>query len=385
MSFDLGLGLSNMEWIAHGSIFVVNLGLYFFAKPLLTIVEAGREEESKVKILRYLNILVMLLQLIDIILLRTTSDYQNYFIKIGLTVMALYASLLFFSVSAFLLLKKFGQEKELDGHTIFVETYSSRLVEIILLILTVVATIYILIVTWGANSLLETTGIFGIIAAFLAFTSNIWAPDIISGLIILNTQMLEDGDVVVVDGYTDEYVISKVTFVYIILYDIRNNHRTLVRNSRFIQSKIDNLSRIASTDGIRKKLVYDIGYPSVNNSTADERLEALKKFRVKIDKMFGRAFDACCENENIKINTNKPFEFAITNTGNYALEYTLWIYLERLPNTKITATIRKHLMGTIYCVNEEVFVASVAESIALSTPVLNDVVYAKKGEPLLSQ
>jgi len=384
-SYDWLLGLSNMEWAAHVTIFVINLGLYIFAKPILTIVESGREDESKVKILRYLNILVMILQLIDIILLRTTSDYQNYFIKTGLTLMGIYAGLLFYSISSFLLLKKFGQEKELDGNTIFVETYSSRLVDIVLLIFTVITTIYVLIVTWGANSLLETTGIFGIIAAFLAFTSNIWAPDIISGLIILNTHMLEDGDIVVVDGYTDEYVINKVSFIYIILYDIRNNHRTLIRNSRFIQSKIDNLSRIASTDGIRKKLVYNIGYPRIDESTSDERLEKLKQFQGRIDKMFSRAFEACCENENIKINKHKPFESALTNTGNYALEYTLWMYLERIPNTKITATIRKHLMRTIYRVNEEVFIASVAEGIDLSTPVLSDVSFEKKGEPLPSQ
>jgi hypothetical protein len=233
----------------------------------------------------------------------------------------------------------------------------------------VISSIYALIVIWGANSLLETTGIFGIIFAFLAFTSSVWAPDIISGLIILNTQMLEDGDVVVVDGYSDEYIINKVSFIYIILYDIRNNHRTLVKNSRFIQSKIDNLSRIASTDGIRKRLVYHIGYPQFEGNS-EQRLEALKQFKSRIEKLFQRAFESACEDNEIKINRNKPFESALTNTGNYALEYSVWFYLERIPNSKITATIRRHLMGTIYRVNEAIYTASVVEGIDLSTPDL---------------
>jgi hypothetical protein len=306
-------------------------------------------------------------------LLQANSDYQNYFIKIGLSLMAIYAGLLIFSILSYFLRKKFGTEKELDDNKIFVETYSSRLTSIILLVLVVITSIYLLIVIWGANSLLETTGIFGIIVAFLAFTSNIWAPDIISGLIILNSQMLEDGDVVVIDGYKDEYIINKVTFIYIILYDIRNNHRTLVRNNRFIQSKIDNLSRIASTEGIRQKLAYNIGYPAITEMPADERADALEAFKNKIDKVFTKTFEACCENDDIKINSNKHFEWALTSTGNYAIEYTLWIYLERIPNTKVTATIRKHLMRTIFRVNEAVFTAAVIEGVDLSTPDLETV------------
>jgi hypothetical protein len=369
-SFDVLIPeLTQLEWIVHGMIFAINALLFVFAKPLLDIVERGREGDSKVTVLRYLNVLVMVLQLLDLVLLSFSPDYQHYFIKAGVTLMALYASLLLYSIMSFLVLKKFGMEKELDEKKLFVETYSSRLVDIVLLIMIVISSIYALIVIWGANSLLETTGIFGIIFAFLAFTSSVWAPDIISGLIILNTQMLEDGDVVVVDGYSDEYIINKVSFIYIILYDIRNNHRTLVKNSRFIQSKIDNLSRIASTDGIRKRLVYHIGYPQFEGNS-EQRLEALKQFKSRIEKLFQRAFESACEDNEIKINRNKPFESALTNTGNYALEYSVWFYLERIPNSKITATIRRHLMGTIYRVNEAIYTASVVEGIDLSTPDL---------------
>lgn len=369
--------LSSTEQLAHASIFIINFALLLFAKPLLSSIDSGRESESRVKILRGLNIMVMALQALDLVLLRITSDYQHYFIRTGLSLMAIYGGLLVFSISSYFSRKKFGTEKELDKQRVFLETYSSRLVNIILLTIIVFSTIYALIIIWGANSLLETTGIFGIFAAFLAFTSNIWAPDIISGLIILNTQMLEDGDVVVLDGYPDEYIISKVSFIYVILYDIRNNHRTLVRNSRFIQSKIDNLSRIASTDGIRKKLVYQIGYPDFGGE--QDRGEAYKQFMSKIDKMFSRAFEVSSEDEEIFINPNKPFEWALTNTGNYALEFTLWIFLERIPNTKVTATVRKHLMRTIYKVNEKVYASAVLDNIDLSTPDLSRIAIEGEG------
>lgn len=363
--------LSNAQWLIHAAIFTVNFLLFLFAKPILNFIDSEGESESKIRILRSLNVLVMVLQLIDLVLLRANSDYENYFINAGQSVMVIYAGLLIYSTSSLFLRKKFGDEKVLDDKKIFIETYSSRLVDIVLLVFIIISTVYWLIIIWGANSLLETTGILGIIVAFMAFTSNIWAPDIISGLIILNTKMLEDGDVVVIDGYKDEYIINKVTFIYVILYDIRNNHRTLIRNNRFIHSKIDNLSRIASTDGIRQKHVYNIAYPAIGAGTAEARLAELDKHSASIAKMFDRAFEACCNSDEIKINRNKPFEWSLTQTGNYALEYSLWIYLERIPNTKVTATIRKHLMRTMFRINELVFRAAIAEGIDLATPDLN--------------
>ncbi len=363
--------LSRGEWIVHATIFIINFLLFFLAKPILSRIDSDPEKESHINILRGLNIMVMVLQAIDIVLLRITTDYEHYFIKSGQSLMAAYSALLIYSLCSFYSRKKFGIEKELDKQRIFHETYSSRVIDISLLVLIVFSTIYALIIIWDANSLLETTGIIGIFVAFLAFTSSIWAPDLISGLIILNTQMLEDGDVVVIDGYPDEYIINKVSFIYLILYDIRNNHRTLIRNSRFIQSKIDNLSRVASTDGIRKKLAYQIGYPNFSN--VDDREEAYNHFQRKIGKMFKRAFDRASEDDNICINRNKPFEWALSETGKYALEYSLWFYLERIPKTKVTATIRKHLMRTIYRVNEEIYAASVIEGIDLSTPDLSQI------------
>ncbi len=99
------------------------------------------------------------------------------------------------------------------GKVLHLDTYSSRLIGLILLVFIVLTTIYSLIKIWNADGMLETTGIFRVIAALLAYTSHIWAPDIISGLIILNTQILVDVDIVVGGSYPDEYNISKVTLI----------------------------------------------------------------------------------------------------------------------------------------------------------------------------
>lgn len=361
------LDLSNAQWALHGLIFAVNILLFFLARPLLGLISAGTEQ---VQIFRAVNILAFILHIADLALMGANINYENFLIKAGYTLMSLYIGLFLFSLCAFFSRKRFGSSKELDSKTIFLDTYSSRLVNIVLLVVIVMMTIYVVIKIWGADSLLETTGVFGIIFAFIAFTSNHWAPDLISGLVILNAQALEDGDVVRINSLPDEYIINKVSFIYSILYDVRNNHRTLIRNSQIMFKKIDNLSKIASSDGVRQSLSYNIAYPALNNIARPDRNEALQRFKKSVDGMFNKAFALACEEDAIKINANKQFEWALTSTGDDALEYTLWYYLERIPNTKVTATIRKHLMGTTYKLNELVYNASVDEGIDLSTPKL---------------
>lgn len=363
--------LSHSEWVLHSIVFAINITLLIYARPIVNLTDPDKDNSTKVSVLRTLNILVLILHAIDLLFLSLNKGYQHYFINVGVSLMAVYGGLFVYSLSCYLSRKRFGIQKTFDDNTVYLDSYSSRLVDLILLVVIILSTVYTLIKIWGADSMLETTGIFGIIFAFLAFTSSIWAPDIISGLIILNTEMLVDGDVVQVDGQPDEYVISKVTLIYVILYDVRNNHRVLIRNNQFIRNKIDNLSRIASTDGIRQSLTYKIGYPEFDGQNKDERAEQLSEFTNRVDRMFTHAQENCTDKPDITINEGRSFEWALTNTGDYALEYTLWIYLERIPNTKVTAKIRRHLMGSIYKVNEAVYQASIVEGLDLSTPALN--------------
>ena len=348
-------------------LFALNVILLVFARPIVNLVAPGQNNDARVRILRGLNVLVIALHGLDFALRQTVTGYEGYVIKLGSSLMVVYGGVFLHSLAGTFSRRRFGRTREQDEQRIFVETYNSRLVGIVLLAVIVVTTIYILIKVWGADSLLETTGIFGIFIAFLAFTSSIWAPDIVSGLIILNSDILADGDVVVIEGQPDEYIIARVTLIYVVLYDVRNNHRTLMRNTQFIDSRIDNLSRIASSDGVRQSYTYKIGYPEMGD-TAEARTAALAAYRARIDAMFQAANAACIENVDVLINPNAPFEWALTSAGDFALEYTLWFYLDRIPNTKITATIRRHFMGTLHRVNDAVFTAAVEHGVDLSTP-----------------
>jgi len=351
-------------------LFFLNIFLLLLARPIINLIAPDQDNKTKIKIAQALNLLVLVMQFIDFAMRQSFDWYAGGYLRnLGISLMIIYTGVFIYSASGTFTRKKFGKSRNYDGKTTYVESYNSRLVNIVLLSMIVLTVVYILIEVWGADSLLETTGIIGILLVFLGFTSSIWAPDIVSGLIILNSEMLVDGDVVVIDGHPDEYIIARVTLIYAVLYDVRNNHRTLLRNTQFIQSRIDNLSRIASSDGIRQAFKYNIGYPELSERRQDREIE-FAVFQKNIGDMFMRSFETCQANTEIKINNNKPFEWAMTNAGDYALEYTLWVYLERIPNTKVTATIRRHLMGTLYKINETVFAASVLEGVDLSTPDL---------------
>ncbi len=367
--------LSTIEWTGHIAILLWSVLMVLFSGRLFSMVENTSSTLLKMKAFRSLNFLVIILMLADLFLLRFHQNYEQLFSKVGLSIFTIYSAVYLYSLASFHAFKRFGAERTIDNRTVYTETYSTRIINLLLVACATFGMFYIVIKIWGADSLLETTGLMGILVGFLAFTAPVWAPDIISGLIILNSQMLEDGDVVVIDDFPNEYIIIKVSFVYVTLYDVRNNHRALIKNSRFLSGKIDNLSKIASTEGMRGKLSYNIGYPKFEGRSGKERTEALQAFLKKIDNMFTRAFEECVNSDAIQINVNKPFEWTITQTGDYALEFTMWFYFARVPNTKVTATARKHLMGTVYKINQAVYHASIFENIDLSTPDLTTITF----------
>lgn len=357
--------LTQTEVWVHLTIFIGNILLFLFAKPILTLIDPVGATAPKIRLFRAVNVVVFFLHLIGLMLVRANVDTNDYLMKLGYSIMSIYGAMLLYSFLGAQIKKRFGKERTLDDKAIFMETYSSRMVNLIMLVIIILTIVYVLILIWDISHMFA--GIYAILAALVGFSSGIWAPDIISGMIILNTEILEDGDVVILDGSSKEYIIGRVTLTYVVLYDVRNNHRTLMRNAQFTQCRIDNLSRVTSSNGIRQGILYKIGYP-VFSGGREDRITQLTEFKKSISDMFEAANKVCSENDDIMVNDAKPFDWAMTNAGDFALEYTLWIYLDRIPNTKITSTIRKHLMGTIYKVNEAVYDASIAEDIDLSTP-----------------
>lgn len=406
----------------HGGLLSINILIILFAEPLLRVINKSKEVSTQAKILRFAAGAILIFHVVEIVLQALSFDvFPNLFRRLGLSIATIFFCLITFNVVSFFSRQKFGYSREVEGEKVYFDSYNSRLVNVVASIFVIIIAIFCFISVWELNTLLEASGFLGIVFAFLALTNSIWLPDIYYGLVILNSKMLEDGDVIKIEGKRDEFIISRVSFIYTMLLDVRNNHRVIIRNNRLLNSQIDNLSKRASIDGIRHSLRFNIAYPVVdktlsngsstdvsalnaagkrenaltsddNSEQVDSKQEAKKNklnkypalnssydiYRSKVQRMFETANKIVLDNSEAKINENQGFEVSLTKSDNYALEFTLNYYIDGLPNTKVTRTIRQYLVVTPSIVQEAVNEASVIHGIKLATPAMID--YRKNNE-----
>lgn len=361
--------------VLRAAVFVINLIILLFAETMLSAINRTRNMKVQARVLRVAALVFLALHILDILLVYTVAGYENYFLRIALSIAILFGCLVAFNLLSFFSRHKFGEVKVIDGEPSYFDSYNSRLVDLVGSVFIVLVAIYLVIVSWDMDSLLQTTGFIGIVFAFLALTNAIWAPDIYFGLVILNSAMLEDGDVIKVEGSDSEYIINRVSFIHTNLLDVRSNQRVIIRNSQLINSRVDNLSKRASADGLRRELQFNIGYPPVTHhdqqvEEGEEEQNSYSSLRRRVQHTFDQSFAALENQSDVKINRNLPFEISLSQTGDYALTFTLAFYLEPLPNTKVTRTIRQYLIYTPNLVQEEVNRAAVENGLLLATPVL---------------
>lgn len=367
--------LEHLNWfsVAYSvSILLVNIALYLFAPAIIRYFNSGKENGFQLTILRSVNLLFVLFSVLDFLISFVTEAYSNYFSGFAYTLVVVYISAFVYNVVSLISRKKFGKEKEIDKNRTYVDTYNSRLVDIFTMTIIIFIAVYLIIKAWGLSSMLETTGLLGLVVAFLALTNSIWAPDPYYCMVILSSDMLEDGDVVHIEGMEDDYIISRVTFIYTLLFNVRTNAKTLVRNSKLIEKHIDNLSKKASTDGLRYSLHFKIGYPKMDGTLdiKSHQPTVMRDFLKQVDEMFKSVALRAQEDELIKINPNLDIEWMLTETGDYALEFTLVYFLDGMPKTKLTRNVRKHTMGTRNRLMRLCYEASVEHGIELATPKL---------------
>jgi len=352
------------------SILLINFGLYIYAPRIVKYFNSGSENRFQLTILRSVNMLFIVFSVIDFLISFVTDKYSNYFSGFAYTLLIIYLGAFAYNVLSLLSRKKFGREKELDSKKLFVDTYNSRLVDILMMVIIIFVAGYMIISAWGLTSMLETTGLLGLLVAFLALTNSIWAPDPYYCMVILSSDMLEDGDVVHIEGMQDDYIISRVTFIYTLLFNTRTNQKTLVRNSKLVERHIDNLSKKASTDGLRQILTFKIGYPQIDDQLdiKSKKPAAMQQFLKSVDEMFAGVAEKAKEDEKVKNNPNVEMEWMMTNTGDYALEFSFVYFLDSMPKTKITRKVRKHIVGTRNRLVRLCYEASVENGLSLATP-----------------
>lgn len=248
-------------------------------------------------------------------------------------------------IMQFFIRRQYGRVREVGGEKVISDSYNSRLLSVVVTAFVAVFALIGVIQVLGFDSLLEAGGVIGVLGVILALTQGSWAPDIISGLIIMNSDFLDEGDVVSLNNGELVAQVFRTKLFHTELLNLVNNNRILLNNANLRSKTIQNLSKFASAKGYREKLSFKIGY---DDKPADVRA------------MFQRAMDAALKDDAIGIEENHDMEVRVLETGDYAIEWGVFYYTKDM----------KKMIRTRQLFCELILQESLACGISLATPDL---------------
>ena len=332
----------------HSTLDLFTIGasllLFIAAKPICRWLDDNDGVSNRASMMRFLNFGVILAIITRALLLENNA----WLVKITQVLIVLYFAILFTQLINFFVRQRFGKTRIVKDTISIADTYSSRGLSIFVTVVTTIIALVSCLRILGFDSVLEAGGALGIIGLFLAMTQASWAPDIISGLIILNSRLCEEGDVIQVemDGKTVTASIFRTKLFHTECLDLTNNHRLMIRNAKLRDQGLQNLSRFASARGLRESLFFNIDY----KHTEDE-----------VSKMIKRAFEKVDTEEGIREEQYDP-EIFVYDTGDYAVTWAVFYYIKDV----------KRLLPIKHTIRSYILKASILSDISLSTPVLQN-------------
>ncbi len=331
--------------LVESVLIAANLLLLVFSRPLLSLLSSksasAESFQGKLHIFRAANILVLLLVLGSLIL---PIASHSWITRLLAAVLLAFLGYLCAHVANYFIKRRFGRQREVNGQQVWSETYKVRLISLLTSVLLFVVVLIAEVRILGFDSLLEAGGVIGFFGVVLALTQGAWAPDIISGLVILNSRLVEEGDVIELDDATVATVFKTKIF-HTELLNLANNHRTMIGNAALRAMTIHNLSKFASAKGLREAIVLKVGYDT-DRDTMQAYVDA--------------TFAALAEDKDCAIEANSETELRTTDAGDFAVEWTVFYYTKDIRRVLHT---RQQVLGAL--------IARAGEhGVSLATPVL---------------
>lgn len=320
-----------------------SLVLFFAAHPICKWLNTDEGLVTRVSMMRILNFLIIVAVLANAYLFEENKVLP----KITQSLIVIYFTVLFTQLINFFIRQRFGKKRTGNNNKINVsDTYSSRGLSLFVATVMTLIAIVSCLRLMGFDSLLEAGGALGLIGLFLAMTQGSWAPDIISGLIILNSRLCEEGDVIQfnMDGQRIVASIFRTKLFHTECLDLANNHRLMVRNAKLRDHGIQNLSRFASAKGLRERLLFNIDYAHTKQ---------------QVSAMMHRAFEHIDKSEGLREEQFAP-EVMVFDTGDYAVTWAVYYYIKDV----------KQLLKTKQIFREYILAESISSDISLATPSL---------------
>ena len=300
--------------IGDYAVLSVNLLLIIFAKPIITKFSGAHIEMSlqlRIALVRGINIAII----VGYVYYWMTSHDINTgaFAKALSIVVIVYFGYLINYLLHYIISRSYGKQRTINDKITYLETYRTRALNLLTSIIVSVIAIVACVQQLGFTSLLEAGGVIGVLGVMIGLTHGSWAPDIISGLILLNSDIFEEGDVIEIDQDLVG-LIYKIKMFHTEILNLSNNHRIMIRNAKLRDVTLHNLSKFASAKGLRECLGFNIGY-----DVPPERVE----------KLFAEVTQAAIA-AGIGFEHQYDTELKLLDPGDHALRWGYIYYIKRV-------------------------------------------------------
>ena len=343
-----------MEWLSEyfsgmeQALFIANILLLVFSRRLLKVIFPEHDDEglfrNRLNLFRAANVVALIIVASSAVM--HPGSGAVWITRVLGVMLAIYVAWLTFYFIARLIRRRWGGERKRGDETVFVETYNSRLLTLIaggvISVVTLVAVIRLL----GFSTLLEAGGVLGVLGVMLAITQSSWVPDLVSGLVILNSRLIAEGDIIQLGEDSSQVGMvfrTKVFFTEIL--HLANNHRILIQNSKLRAMTVHNLSRFASAKGLRESLNINVSYDVTEQ---------------QVNELFHQVMEYAREDSDLPIENQYEVEIRPTRGGDHAVQWTCFYYIKE---TRLVLKIRQLMLALVLKTARE-------QGLDLRTPVL---------------
>ena len=252
--------------------FIINLLILIFGKQIINhlSVQTVGAAPPQLRLLRILNAVLFLTYLFAVAFQFQLGSNISH---TGLLVLLTY---LIWQLTHSIILKKYGRKREVEGTSIYVESYTSSNLKLIALLILGVISGLVFLNLWKLEWLLQTTSFLGALAVLIFTTKDYWLKDFISGIIVISNGNIERGDVIRIPDENILAIVLETRTMLTLLRDVIRNHNITIPNSLLLNKQVEILTT-ESRKGIYDYVEFNIGYETDSEKARAYLLDAWKR------------------------------------------------------------------------------------------------------------
>ena len=252
--------------------FIINLMILIFGKQIINhlSVQTVGAAPPQLRLLRILNAVLFLTYFFAVAFQFQLGSNISH---TGLLVLLTY---LIWQLTHSIILKKYGRKREVEGTSIYVESYTSSNLKLIALLILGVISGLVFLNLWKLEWLLQTTSFLGALAVLIFTTKDYWLKDFISGIIVISNGNIERGDVIRIPDENILAIVLETRTMLTLLRDVIRNHNITVPNSLLLNKQVEILTT-ESRKGIYDYVEFNIGYETDSEKARAYLLDVWKR------------------------------------------------------------------------------------------------------------